>query len=164
MLFRSNLSRRSSVIFYKKRHQLLRSDAFYGVKEHFNIDLYAKSDFRFGIEITYQPLPSKIDQDINSKQGRQKGSLDIQQVWFSCTPWLVFTKGITIKLSQKSPQVYSCLYRILVDCEYGPSSTVGEYKGGQQFAHKNIKMQFLENKYAVSLYKSYQSEKRSFKL
>ena len=38
------------------------------------------------------------------------------------------------------------------------------YRGGQRFAHKNTKMQFLENKYAVWLYKSYQNEKRFLKL
>ena len=37
-------------------------------------------------------------------------------------------------------------------------------KGGQRFAHKNIKMQFFENKYAVWLYKSYHIEKGFLKL
>ena len=35
---------------------------------------------------------------------------------------------------------------------------------GERFAHKNTKMQFLENKYAVWLYTSYQNEKRFLKL
>ena len=38
------------------------------------------------------------------------------------------------------------------------------YRGGQRFAHKNSKMQFLGNKYAVWFYKSYQNEKRFLKL
>ena len=37
-------------------------------------------------------------------------------------------------------------------------------RGGQHFAHKNTKMQFLENKYAVRFYQSYQNEKRFLKL
>ena len=36
--------------------------------------------------------------------------------------------------------------------------------GGQQFAHQNSKMKFLENKYAVWFYKSYQNEKKFLQL
>ena len=39
-----------------------------------------------------------------------------------------------------------------------------QYKWGHHFAHLNTKMQFFENKYAVSLHKSYQNEKRFLKL
>ena len=41
---------------------------------------------------------------------------------------------------------------------------IGGGGGGQRFAHKNSKLQFLENKYAVWFYKSYQNEKRFLKL
>ena len=43
-------------------------------------------------------------------------------------------------------------------------TTFYKYWGGQRFAHKNSKMQFLENNYAVRFYKSYQNEKRFLKL
>ena len=36
--------------------------------------------------------------------------------------------------------------------------------GGQHFAHKKHQLQFLDNKYAVGFYKSYQNEKRFLKL
>ena len=37
-------------------------------------------------------------------------------------------------------------------------------QGEQRSAHKNSKMQFLENNYAVWFHKSYQNEKRFLKL
>ena len=43
-------------------------------------------------------------------------------------------------------------------------SVISAYMGEQHFAHKNTKMQFLENKYAVWLHKSYPNGKRFLKL